>query len=118
MPARRGTSRPRGETTLLSSAEPRTLGTPDAPLSFNLGEDGRAENIGVRRLRLDGEDAFDLMGWCGTCPIAFRRLNGSNHTLSAEALEDSLNDGVRDIESVVATVAQLVPRGEYQPLVL
>ena len=90
---------------------------PGAPLSFHRPTPG--EGPGPRRLRLDGADAFDLSFWCGTCPLVFERLEGSNRTLSSEALQGRLNRGLTSIDAEVQDAASaLIPDGTYLPMLL
>jgi hypothetical protein len=68
---------------------------------------------------LDDEPAFELSFWCGTCPFLFKRLEGSNETLSLAALERHLAEGVDGVdEAVIDRFASLLPPGEYMPLLL
>ena len=50
------------------AAPPQGLGVADAPLRFaNLTSDPR-RRLGRPCLTPDGEEAFELSFWCGTCP--------------------------------------------------
>jgi hypothetical protein len=70
-------------------------------------------------LRLDGVDAFELSFWCGTCPLVFERLQGSNRTLSSEVLQARLNAGLSAIDDdVLAAASALVPEATYVPMLL
>ncbi|WP_309615416.1 hypothetical protein [Salinibacterium sp.] len=108
-------------TRVLSQGEPMQLGAPDAPLSFERPARDRpaGEGPGLRRLRLDGKDAFDLSFWCGTCPLVFERLEGSNRTLSSEDLQARLNAGLSMIDNdVLGAASLLVPDATYLPMLL
>ena len=74
---------------------------------------------GARRLRLDDADAFELSFWCGTCPLVFERLAGSNRTLSSDLLQSRLNNGLSAIDAdVLATASVLIPAATYVPMLL
>jgi hypothetical protein len=108
-------------TRVIAHGDPVSLGVSDAPLTFHRPERARrsGEGPGLRRLRLDGEDAFDLSFWCGTCPLVFERLEGSNRTLSSTDLQERLNSGVSSIdEELQAAVSALMSTGTYVPLLL
>ena len=86
-----------------------------------IGEEPKAEGswAGRRSLQLDDKPAFELSYWCGTCQFLFRRLEGSNATVSVAELEAALNDGLDHIEDdVLVTFAGLLGRGTYIPLLL
>ena len=73
----------------------------------------------TRRLLLDGEAAFDLSHWCGTCAYFFERLDGADHIMSVAALDDRLTSGLDDIdEDVVRTFSAILPEGRYLPLLM
>lgn len=97
---------------LLAQGPMQTLGS-DAPrLVFGDGQ-------GRRALVLDGEPAFELSFWCGTCPFLFERLEGAKGTLSLSVLEDRLAAGLGELDGeVVETFGALLPRGAYLPLLL
>ena len=63
--------------------------------------------------------AFELSFWCGTCPIAFERLEGANGTLSIAELEAKLTRGLENIDSeVLSAFAELLPAASYLPMLL
>lgn len=102
---------------LLAALTRRRLGVPDdeATLSFDPGS-----FQSTRNLLLAGEPAFRLSFWCGTCPFLFERKEGANKTLSAArepiaALERPLH--MVD-ERVIEVFSQLIPDGDYLPLLL
>ncbi|KNX36144.1 hypothetical protein [Luteipulveratus halotolerans] len=101
---------------LIESGDVRILGvTPArARVTFSSGADD-----GPRALRLDGDAAYELSHWCGTCPLLFQRQSGAASTTSLERLADLLTDGIGEIdEDVVAAYATLLERGRYLPLLL
>ena len=70
-------------------------------------------------LRLDGEAAFELSYWCGTCPFLFRRLDGADHTLSLEKSAARLEAGLDRIDGrVLAPYGALLAKGTYVPLLV
>jgi hypothetical protein len=72
-----------------------------------------------RQLLLDGEPAFDLSFWCGTCPYLFERLGGANQALGLPELADRLTEGLDAIdETVVRTYGSLLAEGDVLPLLL
>lgn len=105
---------------LLSVSFPRSLGAPgeSAPLQF--GSLDTHPPFPARRLFMAGEPAFDLSMWCGTCPFLFQRREGANSTLSAGApMAEELGRGLRHIpDEVVSAYGDLLPQGEYLPLLL
>ncbi len=73
-----------------------------------------------RYLFMAGKPAFELSLWCGTCPFLFQRQGGADGTLSSEApLVEDLERGLSDVpEAVASAFADLLPEGEYLPLLL
>ena len=103
---------------LLSTGPVRPLGVPAPRLTFR-EEPGPDGAVGRRVLALDGEAAFELSWWCGTCQFLFRREAGAGDTLSVEQLTERLATGVDGFdEDVVGTFASLLPEGRYLPLLL
>jgi hypothetical protein len=99
------------------AAPPQGLGVADAPLGFTTARS--APGGSNRCLTLDGEEAFELSFWCGTCPFLFERKRGANRTLSSSELTSRLNLGLSGPDpEVVATAAGLLPRGVYVPLLI
>lgn len=104
---------------VIASAPPRMLGVEAPQLRF--GEEAKAEGAwaGRRLMWLGEKPAFELSFWCGTCPFLFKRLDGSNETVSLEAFESQLAAGLDGLdEEVVNRFAALLPRAEYIPLLL
>ncbi|MFB9368092.1 hypothetical protein ACWCYY_12755 [Kitasatospora sp. NPDC001664] len=99
--------------------EPRRLGVAGGAARLGFGVDERRGRPGLRVLELDGEPAFELSHWCGTCPFLFRRLEGANETLSADDVQELLGGGLDGVdERVVAAFGALLPEGEYLPVLL
>lgn len=101
---------------LISSLPVRRLGIPGdhARLRFS------STNSAARHLLVEGEPAFELSFWCGTCPFLFRRKVGADKTFSVDvgSLEGlQRQDDVVD-ERVIDTFARLLPEGDYLPLLL
>lgn len=70
-------------------------------------------------MTIEGEAAFQLSPWCGTCPFLFERLEGANQTLSIPALSQRLAQGLEDVDAeIVGTFSRLLPVGVYLPLLL
>ena len=68
---------------------------------------------------LDGQPAFELSPWCGTCRFLFQRLDGANQTLSLETMQKRLADQVSDLDAqVLSAFGGLLPEGDYLPLLL
>lgn len=98
---------------------PQGLGAAAAPLGFTVAGSGPKGRNPVRSLTLDGEEAFELSFWCGTCPFLFERKMGANRTLSSQQLTGRLNQGLPGPDpEVVASVASLLPEGVYVPLLI
>ena len=88
---------------------------------LRFGEEAKKEGqwAGRRLMWLDDRPAFELSFWCGTCQFIFKRLEGSNQTLSLAELGQRLDDGLDTTEDdVVSQFAKLLPRGRYQPMLL
>jgi hypothetical protein len=94
-------------------------GRAGARLKFSEAAKPEGGWAGKRLLLLDDRPAFELSFWCGTCPFLFERLEGANETLSLSDVTNQLAEGLRDIDDeVVDKFAQLLPLGEYVPLLL
>lgn len=105
---------------LISAGPPQSVGTATAP-RLRFGEESKADGTwrGRRLLWLDDAPAFDLSFWCGTCPCLFQRLEGATTTCSIADAERSLADGIQGIDQdVVTQFGQLLPRGDYLPLLM
>jgi hypothetical protein len=106
---------------MLASADIRRLGVDEAAAVVRFGEGPKAQGAssGRRLLLLNGEPAFELTFWCGTCPVTFERLQGATGTLSIAKLEDKLRRGLGEIDSdVLAAFGELLPAGSYMPMLL
>lgn len=102
---------------ILDQQSPRAAGTNDAPLRFGEGARPAGTWRGRRLLLLDGEPAFELSFWCGTCPFLFQRLQGANRTLSITALQQRLDNGLQALDDdVIDSLSMLLPAGEYLPM--
>ncbi len=106
-------------TRLIDQRATRRLGSKASAISIDESATQAGASLGKRLLRLDGEAAFELSFWCGTCPFLFRRLEGANRTLSIEDLEAQLNAGLGSVdETMVDAIAALLPDGVYVPLLI
>jgi hypothetical protein len=108
-----------GGATVLAAGAPRKLGVEAPRLRF--GEEAKPDGAwaGRRLLWLDEKPAFELSFWCGTCPFVFKRLEGSNETVSLAHLERQLATGIEGLEEdVINRFAALLPVGNYVPLLL
>ncbi|MEV0471789.1 hypothetical protein [Streptomyces prunicolor] len=110
---------------MIKCDEPRTLGVPapEARLRFEAEEVEKAEREGRSRRRLlvvDGEPAFELSHWCGTCPLLFRRLVTATQKLSLEDVRERLTGTLADPGDggVIDAFGALLPEGEYLPVLL
>jgi hypothetical protein len=107
---------------MIKCDEPRRLGVPDpeARLRFETEQREGGGRPGRRVLVVDGEPAFELSNWCGTCPLLFRRLVTANKTLSLEGVRERLSGtpaGSGD-DGVIGAFGALLPEGDYLPLLL
>ncbi|MDT9686791.1 hypothetical protein Q5762_00180 [Streptomyces sp. P9(2023)] len=107
---------------MIKSGEPRRLGVP-APKARLLFEAEQRENgggPGRRLLVVDGEPAFALSFWCGTCQFLFRRLETARQTLSLESVQERLTGTLADPDDggVIDAFGALLPEGEYLPILL
>ncbi|MEV6545748.1 hypothetical protein [Streptomyces sp. NPDC051665] len=102
--------------------EPRTLGVPDPEARLRFGVDQREGEgrPGCRVLVVDGEPAFELSNWCGTCPLLFRRLVTANKKLSLEDVRERLTGTLAEPGDggVIDAFGALLPEGEYLPVLL
>jgi hypothetical protein len=104
---------------LVSSAPPRTLGVANPRVRFGPESQTADGQLGRRLAFLDEKPAFELSFWCGTCQFLFQRLEGANDTTSLAESEVQLADGLEHIDDeIVERFAQLLPRGQYVPLLL
>ncbi|MFI5527872.1 hypothetical protein ACIA8O_04870 [Kitasatospora sp. NPDC051853] len=98
---------------------PRRLGVADGGARLQFAVEERKGAAGRRVLTVDGQPAFELSFWCGTCPLLFRRLEGSTETLSPENTLERLAEGLAGFdEGVLETFGALLPEGEYLPMLL
>jgi hypothetical protein len=105
---------------VIAAAAPRTLGV-ESGARLRFGEEEKPEGAwaGRRFLFLDDKPAFELSFWCGTCQFLFTREEGANNTVSLDAVEGRLGQGIADLdEEVISAFASLLPRGAYVPLLL
>ena len=105
---------------LLSTLPVRRIGVPEdrAPLRF--GHADPKSSFSARYLYMSGKPAFELSLWCGTCPFLFERKEGANGTLSSAVPPlAQLEQDVAEIpEVVLEEFANLIPAGDYVPLLL
>ncbi|MGV9453725.1 hypothetical protein [Streptomyces sp. NPDC003635] len=100
----------------------RRLGVPapEARLRFEAEQRETGGGPGRRLLVVDGDPAFELSFWCGTCPFLFRRLETARETLSLEIVRERLTGELvsDDDEGVLDAFGALLPEGEYLPALL
>jgi hypothetical protein len=113
---------PYGRSVVIKMGETRRLGVPaaEARLRFEAEQHASGGGPGRRLLVVDGEPAFELSFWCGTCPLLFRRLKTAQQKLSLEGVQEQLTgtlaapgDG-----GVIDAFGALLPRGDYLPMLL
>jgi len=114
--------RPYHQAVMIKVGEPRRLGAPapEARLRFETEQRETGSGPGRRLLVVDGEPAFELSFWCGTCPFLFRRLEGSRQTLSLDSVQEQLAGALVDPDDggVIDAFGALLPEGTYQPFLL
>ncbi|MFD3533197.1 hypothetical protein [Streptomyces sp. NPDC058664] len=102
--------------------EPRRLGVPapEARLRFEAGPRKAGGAPPPRLLVVDGEPAFELSLWCGTCPLLFRRLETGREKLSLDGMRERLAGALTDPDDggVLDAFGALLPEGEYLPMLL
>lgn len=107
---------------MIKVGEPRRLGVPvpEARLHFEAERRESGGAPGRRLLVVDGDPAFELSFWCGTCPLLFRRLETGKQTLSLVGVQEQLTGTLADPGDggVVDAFGALLPEGEYLPLLL
>ncbi|WP_378742827.1 hypothetical protein [Nocardia brasiliensis] len=106
---------------MFASGAIRELGSDPRHAVVRFGEEpnpGPAQ-AAQRVLLVDGQPAFELSYWCGTCPMLFKRREGAHKTLSVASLAERLTAGLDALdESVIAPFAELLPFGRYVPMLL
>ncbi|MFI2643425.1 hypothetical protein [Streptomyces sp. NPDC018610] len=107
---------------MIRSGGPRRLGVPksEARLRFEAERQETGGGPGRRLLTVDGEAAFELSFWCGSCPFLFRRLASARQTLSLEKVRERLTGSLSDPGEggVADAFAALLPEGAYLPVLL
>ncbi|MGW1710667.1 hypothetical protein ACWCP8_35640 [Streptomyces sp. NPDC002206] len=107
---------------MIKLGEPRRLGAsaPEARLRFEAERRETGGGPGRRLLLVDGEPAFELSFWCGTCPFLFRRLETARQTLSLDSVQERLTGTLADPGDggVIEAFGALLPEGEYLPVLL
>lgn len=105
---------------LLAHNPSRRLGNPNGSnLVFREDPKPAGSWAGMRRLYVGGEAAFTLSYWCGTCQFVFKRAGQGSGALRLPLLTERLNRGLSKIDvSVLATVSNSLPVGDYLPLLL
>ncbi|WP_432085229.1 hypothetical protein [Streptomyces sp. bgisy095] len=107
---------------VIEFGEPRRLGVPssDARLRFEVETQEVGGGPGRRLLVVDGDPAFELSFWCGSCPLLFRRLETAREKLSLESMRERLTGTLADPDEggVLDTFGALLPEGEYLPMLL
>ncbi|MFE3555061.1 hypothetical protein ACFXKW_09370 [Streptomyces sp. NPDC059193] len=107
---------------MIRQGEPRRLGVPgpEARLRFEVAQLEARDGSGRRLLAVDGEPAFELSFWCGTCPFLFRRLATATQTLSLEGTQEQLTGALADPDDggVIDAFGALLPEGDYLPMLL
>lgn len=113
---------PYGRLVVIKCGAPRRLGVPDseARLRFEAEQRVTGGGPGRRLLVVDGEPAFELSFWCGTCPFLFCRLETARQTLSLEIVRERLTGKLAspDDDGVLDAFGALLPEGEYLPVLL
>ncbi|MEU3933106.1 hypothetical protein AB0E85_13860 [Streptomyces sp. NPDC029044] len=107
---------------MIKSGRLRRLGVPgpESRLRFETEQRETGGGPGRRLLVVDGEPAFELSSWCGTCPFLFRRLESARQTLSLESVRECLTGALTDPDDdgVIDAFGALLPEGEYLPVLL
>ncbi|MFJ4867594.1 hypothetical protein [Streptomyces sp. NPDC088757] len=100
----------------------RRLGVPapEARLRFETEPRKTGGGPGRRLLVVDGDPAFELSFWCGSCPLLFRRLETAREKLSLESVRERLTGTLADPDEggVLDAFGALLPEGEYLPMLL
>ena len=96
---------------------PVRLGSSDPRVVVGEGPKAVGQWAGQRLLMVDGAPAFEVSYWCGTCQFLFERLEGSNQTLSLDGLQETLGQGLSDLEpAMLETFGALLEEGRYLPI--
>jgi hypothetical protein len=104
---------------LVQVGQPVALGGDHPRLAFGEGDRPEGSWSGRRLMLLDGKPAFELSFPCGTCQFLFRRMEGSNESVSVEALQDRRVAGLAELDAdVVTAFGWLLERGSYIPMLL
>jgi hypothetical protein len=99
---------------ILDSRPRQKLGVPERRATVRIPAPhpvrGRFPN---RRLQVEGQDAFSLATWCGTCPVIFRRGSGAPEH-AVHAADELLGSGLDTIDhGVLRAYGGLVARSEF-----
>lgn len=106
---------------MLQTGNLRQIGVATQPwLRFGEKEPGQGQPpSGSRFLMVEGEPAFELSFWTGTCAFLFQRLSGANQKGSIPALADRLAAGLDRLDdAVIDRFAQILPADSYLPMLL
>ncbi|MYQ49284.1 hypothetical protein GTW40_30420 [Streptomyces sp. SID4985] len=107
---------------MIRTGDPRRLGLPASEARLRFEAERQKVGDGPRRrlLMVDGEPAFELSLYCGSCPLLFRRLETSGQKLSLENVRERLTGALDDPDGggVIEAFGALLPEGEYLPLLL
>lgn len=107
---------------MIKMGESQTLGEPEstARLRFEAEQRQTGGEPGRRLFMVDGEPAFELSFWCGSCPFLFRRLETARQKLSLIGVQDQLSGTLADPADggVLNAFGALLPQGEYRPMLL
>ncbi|MFD7710551.1 hypothetical protein [Streptomyces sp. NPDC059786] len=106
---------------VITMGDSRRLGVPEAEARLRFEAEPQESGTGAKRrlLVLDGEPAFELSFWCGTCPFLFQRLEKAAQTLSLADLQEHLAGQILDLDNrVLDAFGSLLPEGAYLPWLL
>ena len=105
---------------MLLKVEPQMhLGVPDAPVSIREAPKSAQSWMGRRELAVQGQSAFELSFWCGTCPFLFEKVGEESARVTFDSYRERLEQGLGDVDfDVVKSLAALIPDGQYVPLLL
>ncbi|GAA5108994.1 hypothetical protein GCM10023319_82510 [Nocardia iowensis] len=96
---------------MFTSGAIRELGSDPERAVLRFGEEPNPSpaRVAQRVLLVDGQPAFELSYWCGTCPMLFKRREGAHKTLSVANLAEQ-----HDIDRLTTIRADL-PRPRSAP---
>jgi hypothetical protein len=95
--------------------QPIPLGSDSSAIGFETAGGG-GWPVWDRYLTLEGRRAYHIGNICNTCAFFFTRLEGANHSVSAEEVAERLEAGIQLLDQPwLEGVGRILPTGQYYP---